>query len=304
MSFIPAGVVVWPGMGNVAVNAGYYLMAQLGMNQLAEFSPRELFDIERVEVKDGIIRTSRLPRSRLFVWPDPKKQRDIVVFIGEAQPPMGKYAFCQRLSQYARDLGVKRVITFAAMVTQMQPGEAARIFAAATTHECLEELSRFQVEVLKDGQISGLNGALLGVAAEEGLEGICLLGEVPMVFAQFPYPQGSYVVLETFSKMADLGLDLSELKQQSEKVEKKLEALYGDVKQAPESSGDESFPAGSESGEEEGLDSADRRRIEELFEQAKKDRSKAYELKEELDRLGCFAEYEDRFFDLFRKTDD
>jgi len=42
-------------------------------------------------------------------------------------------------------------------------------------------------------------------------------------------------------------------------------------------------------------------RIEGLFEQAGKDRSKAFELKQELDRLGVFKEHEDRFLDLFKK---
>jgi len=46
---------------------------------------------------------------------------------------------------------------------------------------------------------------------------------------------------------------------------------------------------------------ADKRRIEALFEQAAKDRSKAFELKQELDRLGAFKDYEDRFLDLFKK---
>ena len=42
---------------------------------------------------------------------------------------------------------------------------------------------------------------------------------------------------------------------------------------------------------------------ERLFEQAAHDRSKAYELKRELDRLNQFASYEDRFLDLFLKRD-
>ena len=65
-------VAVWPGMGHVAISAGYYLMAKLGMHLLAEFPALEMFDIEHVEVKDGLIQTSRLPRSRLFVWKDPR----------------------------------------------------------------------------------------------------------------------------------------------------------------------------------------------------------------------------------------
>jgi hypothetical protein len=33
------------------------------------------------------------------------------------------------------------------------------------------------------------------------------------------------------------------------------------------------------------------------------DRSKAYELKNELDRLDVFRDYEDRFLDLFKKAE-
>ena len=89
----PWMVAVWPGVGHVAISAGYYLLTQLGMHILTEFPAQELFDVEHVEVKDGLIRTGRLPRSRLFVWNDPQGRHDIVVFIGEAQPSKGRYGF-------------------------------------------------------------------------------------------------------------------------------------------------------------------------------------------------------------------
>src|SRR5438874_11286 len=108
-------VAVWPGMGQVAISAGYYLMAKLGMHVVAEFQAEELFDVEHVEVKAGLIRTGRLPRSRFFAWNDPQGRHDILVFIGEAQPPVGKAAFCRRLIAFAREMGVERVFTFAAM---------------------------------------------------------------------------------------------------------------------------------------------------------------------------------------------
>ena len=43
--------------------------------------------------------------------------------------------------------------------------------------------------------------------------------------------------------------------------------------------------------------------LEALFDAASLDRTKAYELKRELDRLDVFKEYEDRFLDLFGKDD-
>ena len=81
----PWMVAVWPGMGNVALNAGIYLLAKLDMNVIAEFEANELFDIDHVEVKEGIIQAGRRPRNRFFVWRDPDKRHDLVVFLGEAQ---------------------------------------------------------------------------------------------------------------------------------------------------------------------------------------------------------------------------
>lgn len=44
-----------------------------------------------------------------------------------------------------------------------------------------------------------------------------------------------------------------------------------------------------------------RHAIEQLFEEAREERAKVYELEAELRRWGLFEEYEDRFLDLFRK---
>jgi hypothetical protein len=48
------------------------------------------------------------------------------------------------------------------------------------------------------------------------------------------------------------------------------------------------------------LKPSDRQRIDLMFDNAAHDRSRAYELKQELDRLGVFPQYEDRFLDLFK----
>jgi proteasome assembly chaperone (PAC2) family protein len=295
-------VAVWPGMGNVALNAGIYLLAKLDMNVIAELEASALFDVNQVEVKAGIIQTGRWPRNRFFAWKDPNGRHDLVVFLGEAQPPMGKYPFCRQLLAYARDIGVERVFTFAAMATQMHPEHPSRVFGAATDQENLEQLKRLELEILQDGQISGLNGVLLGAASEGGLRGACLLGEMPHIFAQLPFPKASLAILEVFTAIARIDLDLGELSEQARTMEQQLgellarvEQTYGQQLQAEEEEGS------AEPAEEERVDTADKQRIERLFTQAARDRSKAFELKQELDRLGLFKEYEDRFLDLFKK---
>jgi proteasome assembly chaperone (PAC2) family protein len=298
-------VAVWPGMGNVAISAGYYLMAKLSMHILAEFPAQELFEVENVEVKNGLIHTGRLPRSRFFVGNDPKSKHDLIVFIGEAQPARGRYAFCHRLIEFAKTLGVERVYTFAAMATQMHPAGPSRVYCAATDTEILGELRQLDLEALEDGHIGGLNGVLLGVAAESGLRGACLLGEMPHVFAQLPFPKASLAVLKAFGTIAQIQIDFTELIEQATNMEQKLGELLAQMQRAIE----QQMPVEEEESieqapvEQEGPSPKDRSRIEELFEQAQHDRTSAYELKRELDRLGVFQEYEDRFLDLFKKPE-
>jgi uncharacterized protein len=306
-------VAVWPGMGQVALNAGYYLLAKLEMHLIAEFSQRELFELEHVEVKGGLIKMGALPNSRFFVWKDPRQVRDIVVFIGDAQPPIGKYGFCRKVIDFARSLGVKRVFTFASMASDMQPTNPSRVFGVATDEESLAELKRLELYILEDGVIGGLNGVLLGVVAEQGLRGSCLLGEIPHLFHQLPFPKAALRVLEVFCTIAGITVDFAELSEQAELVEQRLDEILHQVKAAIkrqaraaeeeelEEAGNSGYAEEAAEEEEEGLSEADERRVEQLFEQARKDRSKAYELKRELDRLNVFSEYEDRFLDLFKQ---
>lgn len=319
-------VAVWPGMGHVALNAGIYLLAKLGMTAVAEFDTGDLFDVNEVEVKGGVIQPVRRPRNRFFVWHDPNEKHDLIVFLGEAQPPAGRLAFCRQVLGFARNLGAERVFTFAAMATQMRPGDPSRVFGAATDEEGVEEQRRLELDILNDGNIGGLNGLLLAAAAEAGLRGSCLLGEMPHVFAQVPFPKASLAILEVFTTITGIELELDELAEQARAVEEQLGELLARVEDQYGRGATGGEPEeGAESDEDEddedededeggGVDyrteepdegpvagRAEREKVEELFRRAASNRSKAFELKAELDRLGLFKEYEDRFLDLFKK---
>jgi proteasome assembly chaperone (PAC2) family protein len=307
----PLLVAAWPGMGGVAINAGVYLLAKLGMEMIGEIQTGEIFDVEHVEVRKGIIRTGRRPRNRFFLWRAPETGHDLVVFLGEAQPSQGKYAFCRQLIAVAKQLGVERVFTFAAMGTDMHPSAPSRVFAAATDARSLEELRQLELHVLEDGHIGGLNGVLLGVAGEEHLRGVCLLGEMPSLFHQLPFPKASLAVLRIFVQIAGLEVDMQELTEQAEVSEKQLSELLEQMQRAAseaQTEEDEEMDEPEEeefrvAPEDEPVDAEDRQKIERLFGQASSDRSKAFELKRELDRLGVFKNYEDRFLDLFKKSE-
>jgi len=306
-------------MGSVALLAGSYLLQNLRAIPVFELDSEEFFEIDSVDIKDGIATMGRLPRSLFFEWRDPRGKHDLLIFVGESQPETGGYALCQQILDYAEARGVKRIFTFAAMATQLHPGNTPRTFAVATSQAALNEVKGTNVEVLSDGQITGLNGVLLGAGTARKITGVCLLGELPYFAVSVPNPGAALAVLEHFSQLLDLKIDLTDLKQQATIVEKQLQQLMERLQAAAEDAASDEALTELEPGEEEEppapaaaaskpappapepqLDQRQKRRIEQLFQQALQDRSKAFDLKRELDRLGVFKQYEDRFLDLFR----
>ncbi|HXS99227.1 MAG TPA: PAC2 family protein [Elusimicrobiota bacterium] len=298
-------VAAWPGLGQVATTAAIYLLSKLRMHQVAEFRARDLFELESVEVSGGLLHAARLPRSRLFLWRNPDGKREIVVFLGEAQPPTGKLALSQRLLAESRALGVTRVFTFSAMATDMEPSGPSQTYGIASDNSTLAELRRHGVTVLSEGEITGLNGLTLAAAAEAGLPAIGLLGEMPAIAPQLPCPNAAVAVLRVFRELAGLTLDLEELEDYGRTMQAQVSEFYDRMNQAlRQASGDE--PAAEtppetppEPAPQKTPTPSETEHIERLFLEARGDRTKAFLLKKELDRLGVFSHYEDRFLNLF-----
>jgi proteasome assembly chaperone (PAC2) family protein len=316
-------VAAWPGMGNVGAIAAGYLVAKLGMQPVAELSSVDHFDVGGVQVSAGLIAPSRLPRSVFYKWKNPSGGRDLIVFMGEAQPSAGAYGFAQAMLEKAAEMGVERIVTFASMAASVHPAKPARVVGAATGETTAADLREAGVELLGDGQIGGLNGLLVGVGAARGIPGMVLMGEIPFFAAGMPNPKAARAVLSVFAVLAGVDIDLSELDAHAEKMEQALVQLLERLREEREARGGEEGgpalpedPAEFESFEGDpadadlpepktqkrsGMDPATVSRIEKLFREAEHEKAKAAKLKAELDDLGVFAQYEDRFLDLFRR---
>jgi proteasome assembly chaperone (PAC2) family protein len=257
----------------------------------------------------------RRPRSVLYAVKRPEGSGpDLLVFLGEAQPPNHGWAFANALLDLVAQHGVKRVVTFAAMAALVEPETPSKVYAVATKPEVLSAIPKDVVEPLEDGAVSGLNGVLLGAAAARKMDGLCLLGQFPTFAAQLPNPKASAAVLRAFSKISGVPVDLAPLDTQAAEMDRHLSQLWKRLKaeaakvsgeRPPEEAEHESFLPEPEDEEPEKpkdrLTPEQRTRLDRLFEEVGRDRGKAVVLKAELDRLGVFREFEDRFLDLFKR---
>ncbi len=312
-------VAAWPGMGAVAQLAASYLAQNLNARLATELAVGEHFGPSGVQVRQGVLQPIRRPRTLLLEARPATAPRDLAILMAEGQPTVGERRYCEQLLVKARELGVERVFTFAALATASPPQAPSRVFAAATDATLLAALCGLGAEALTEGEIGGMNGYFLAVAAELGLPGACLLGEIPFFASNVPNPKASAAVLRLFARHSGATLDLTALERQGQEVERQLLALQSQVEESlrhahehdQEHEHEAATPAEAQAQarsqwprlEREGtLGVHDRELIESLFREAVQDRSKALTLKAELDRLGVFARYEDRFLDLFKRA--
>ena len=308
-------------MGNVAAIAGGYLVRKLGLQPMGVVPLINHVDLNHVGVRSGVVERPHLPRGLLFRTPEDHIGRPLIVFLAEAQPSRKGYAFVHDLLDQLRDEQIDRVFTFASLASAIHPSEEPGVTTAVTTSNLLDELADFGINPASDGRIGGLNGLLLGAAGERELDGACLLAEIPFYAARVPNFRAARSVLSAFGDITGIDIDFTELNQRVDAGEEAMLRMFEQVQAAQDAASEtnELFDAELEDGPEDvdagdggptadeehdhGLDADVRAEIERRFHAAAADRDVAFDLKTELDRLGVFDEYEDRFLDLFRSSD-
>jgi len=303
----PYLVVAWPGMGEVAFKAASYLVEKLGASEFASVKPEDFFYLAGSIVKDGLLSASELPESKFYFWKNKGGLNDLIIFLSNAQPDLARAeSYSKIVIQVAKSFKVEQVVSFASMPQAMDHTQAPGVWFAATSQELSSNLKKLNLNSLAEGQISGMNGLFLGMAKREGLDGVCLLGEIPLYTIQIENPKASAAVLKALSKFTGIRVDASGLINQGHTMDEEINKLLEFLKLAPAAA----QPIGEEDIEKikKSLNQLTRLpvsvkdRIEQLFSQAQADMSKARELKVELDKWSVYKEYEDRFLDLFKKT--
>lgn len=321
----PVLIAAWPGMGSVAFKTVSYLIEKLPAKEFAEIPSDKYYSPTAITAKGSIIQPPYFPKNKFYYYnsknsTNPVKDKsfyganDIVFFLGEAQPSSSnQYEFAKEIINIAKRLDVKLIYTLAGMLIYKDKQEDLKVWGVATDSKLIDKLRAYAVKPMKEAYISGLNGLLLGVAKEARILGICLLGELPFYAIQIEYTPSCLAVLEVLIDMLNIKIDIEEMETSSLACKRQIEKIVAHLRKAlvAEAEGEQYESELEESDlakrieRELGISSEVpdyvKNKIEKLFSIAKKDTSKAYELKALLDKWELFKYYEDRFLDLFKK---
>jgi len=218
-------IAAWPGIGNLSLILARYLQEKLGAEEIGEIEPFSFFDPIGVMVKDNVVEAPQFPEGKFYYWRNTAGKKDLLFFISNEQPSYKGYDLANFILDIARKFKVQRVYTFAAAIAKIHHTEQPKVWAVATNRELVDFLKGFDVVLRGRLQIAGLNGLLLGVARERGIEGICLLGEVPSYTTRIPNPKAALAVIKVLLKVLNIQIDLAELAKIAEESDQQMKRL-------------------------------------------------------------------------------
>jgi proteasome assembly chaperone (PAC2) family protein len=239
----PVMVASWPGIGNIGIIAVDTLRNMLEAEDLGEIEPWDFFYPKKVLIRNGELKDLEFPSSKFYFKRTGEK--DLLFFIGEEQPADGGRTYAEGKKAYqmanlvldvAQRFGCQRVYTSGAAVAPIHHTTRPKVWAVPNNKGLISEVKTYENTILMSeiegrggqGNITGLNGLLLGVARKRGIEAICVMGEIP-VYLQgfpFPYPKASKSVLEVLTAALGIEIDMDRISSFIERSDKEIEQLY------------------------------------------------------------------------------
>jgi proteasome assembly chaperone (PAC2) family protein len=207
----PNLLAAWPGIGNVAMIVVNYLRAKLPFKDLGYLDASYFFDPIGVTVRDNVVEEPSFPQSQFYYYKPPGRSKDLILFIGDDQPATKSYELAHAILDVADRFEVEKVVTCAAAITRIHHTEPPKVWGVATSHLLAGDLRQYKLEYSSNLQIAGLNGLLLGVAKEREIDGICLLGEVPVYASRVPNPMAALAVLKVLTGILGIKVDYADM---------------------------------------------------------------------------------------------
>jgi uncharacterized protein len=137
----------------------------------------------------------------------------------------GLYAVSSALLDWGASMGAREVVILDGIPVQGMPSDRKVLFAAE--EEKIAELAKDdQMEILDKGIITGIAGSILSETLCRSMVGFALL--TPAI-AVIPDPGAAVQLLEALNRLYKLKIDLTELKEGSEVIRRKMEEMAQQV---------------------------------------------------------------------------
>jgi uncharacterized protein len=233
--FSPQVVIQADGTTNIVKNSLYYVKntGNSSKNKSSKIK-KEIKEIGKPEVQlDQTINgdsPSTTTTTALLSTPDqqsttslnsitsgPLSSKDLILLTGDSQPvvPGSEYVLSEQILNLITKFKISNIYSLASYVTGTFVNNP-KIYGTATNQEMVKSFRSFNISTLDNGNITGMNGLILGLGKLRGIEGICLLGETSGYVID---AKASKNLLEILNNVLGININMDEMNKRSKDTE-------------------------------------------------------------------------------------
>jgi uncharacterized protein len=144
-------------------------------------------------------------------------KNDLILLTGDSQPvvPGSEYVLSEQILDLITKFKISNIYSLASYVTGTFVNDP-KIYGTATNPEMVKSFRSFNISTLDNGNITGMNGLILGLGKLRGIEGICLLGETSGYVID---AKASKNLLEIVNNVLGIHINMDEMNKRSKDTE-------------------------------------------------------------------------------------
>ena len=222
--FSPQVVIQADGTTSIVKNSLYYVKNNKKNNNIdinkTSKNKKEIKDISKPEVQlnqsiNGLPQST--DSSLKSTASDSLSSKDLILLTGDSQPvvPGSEYVLSEQILDLITKFKISNIYSLASYVTGTFVNDP-KIYGTATNPEIVKSFRSFNISTLDNGNITGMNGLILGLGKLRGIEGICLLGETSGYVID---AKASKNLLEILNNVLGIHINMDEMNKRSKDTE-------------------------------------------------------------------------------------
>jgi proteasome assembly chaperone (PAC2) family protein len=215
----------WNDAGEAASTALEHLELSWDATPLASIDPEEYYDFQvtrpHVKLTDGVTRRIEWQTTRLSVATLPGTERHVVLVNG-IEPNLRWKSFCQELLDYVEKLGVTKVITLGALLTDTPHTRPTPVSGISYDKASAKQM---QVEPSTYQGPTGIVGVFQNACVEHGVPAVSFWAAVPHYVSQARVPKAAVALLHRVEETLDVEVPLGALPEQAEEWERTVSEM-------------------------------------------------------------------------------
>jgi uncharacterized protein len=194
-----------PDVGLVGLIATSYLITELKLEEIAYMDSDLLPPV--------VVLHKGLPHAPLRIYGN----QNLIVVISElAVPVPAIYTVMREIVDWGQAKKVKRIVSMGGIpVENRQAITEPQVFGAASNQELLDTLTKKGLSVMNEGYIVGPQALSMRYSISKKVPAIAILAQS---FYNYPDPEAAAMVLKEFSRIFEIKVDVSKLREKGEEI--------------------------------------------------------------------------------------